>query len=146
MSSQGPEFGVQSSEGRFGQRTSCCSWTTSELFGAFGFGEAGDGADGVFPVELFEDIIGEVEGVDAPSAFAPSADVVGGFEILIPSFQEAEVATVDVGAGGHVDAEQYAVLVVDDEIAGGVGLAAEFIETRGDIDNGVGAGVQESSN
>src|SRR3954469_12503269 len=78
---------------------------------------------GVLVVDLPQHLVGQVEAVEAPESMALA--VVG--EVLVRRLQGAEVGVVLRGLP-DVLAEEYTVLVADEEGAGGSRLAAELVE------------------
>src|SRR5262245_63355494 len=55
-------------------------------------------------------------------------------EILVVSFEETVVNSIGVASRSRVCAEHYAILILQEELAGGVRLPAEFRDSGIDID------------
>src|SRR5258708_35663317 len=93
-----------------------------------GFGVyAWDQLQGVLVVDLFQDLVGDLEAVDAPERVA--AAVV--LEIFVACFQRAKIPFVFVHLV-NVFTHQHAVLILHQEIVRRIRLPAQLREHRGD--------------
>jgi hypothetical protein len=79
---------------------------------------------GVFSIDLLQHFVGEEDPVDVPEALEVVAG--GAVEVFVVGFEEAVVDPVGVAVRGGVGPEEDPVLLFEEELAGGVGLAAEF--------------------
>lgn len=88
-------------------------------------------------VDFVERLVRQADAVDFPAAHG--ADGIGWavVKVLVKGFQEAEVVGVDVlgvRVGDPVRAKDNPVLMADEEFPRRVGLAAQLVDARGDVD------------
>src|SRR5437870_3186726 len=98
---------------------------------------AGDELHGVLVVDLFQDFVVELEAVDAPEGM-PFAVIL---DVLVARFEAPEIPFAFVHFV-NVFAHQNAVLILRQEVASGVGLAAKFGKHRRDVDVNVGVRIE----
>src|SRR5690242_16498482 len=101
------------------------------------FRSGAEQAQGVLPVDLPQDVIGQVQPADVPAALA--GGMRGVLKVFVGGFKKAVIESVHFNLGQQVRAEEDAVRETQEELAGGIGLAAQFVRARADVDEHVGA-------
>src|SRR5262245_51312568 len=99
---------------------------------------------GVLEVELFEHVPRQKDAIDHPEALGVVA--AGGVEIFVVGFQESVIDSVGGAVRCRVGAEHDAILIFQEEPAGGIRLPSELGDAGVDVNVHVGVRVKPAGN